>query len=199
MFTKISRYYALPEVTSLDAQGRLLPSKKLRLLPAVSASFQHTVKAVDRLDHLAYQYYKQPRKWWKICDANAEVMSPQALLGHLPLMTQKFGLPFKDEPPPWYLLQQKLLNTAGVETVHLVEERQLITITQQDKPVHLEKYLSALVITSNQTQITTEVLKAMIALEVNIENDEISIDSVERIGKPIFIPPDNIKPVDYGV
>ena len=81
MFSKISRYRKLPDVVTIDVQGRRLESKSLRLLPEVTGIFLHTVESGDRLDHLAYKYYKQPRKWWRICDANPEFPSPQALLG----------------------------------------------------------------------------------------------------------------------
>lgn len=79
MFSRISRYRKLADVVTTDAKGRKLASKSLRLPPEVSGTFLHTVEEVDRLDHLAYKYYKQPRKWWRICDANPEFMSPQAL------------------------------------------------------------------------------------------------------------------------
>ena len=64
MFSKISRYRKLPDTVSSDARGRSLQSKTLRLLPEVSGEFRHTVEEVDRLDHLAYKYYRQSRKWW---------------------------------------------------------------------------------------------------------------------------------------
>ena len=79
MFSRISRYRKLPDIVTTDSHGRTLPSKTLRLLPQVAGTFRHTVEDVDRLDHLAYKYYQQPRKWWRIVDANPEFMSPQAL------------------------------------------------------------------------------------------------------------------------
>lgn len=51
MFSKISRYRKLPDVVAVDAQGRRLESKGLRLLPELTGTFLHTVEAGDRLDH----------------------------------------------------------------------------------------------------------------------------------------------------
>ena len=81
MFSKISRYRAVPDVAAADAQGRVRLTKDLRPLPDVRGQFLHTVDAGDRLDLLAYRYYGQSVKWWRICDANPEFLSPLALLG----------------------------------------------------------------------------------------------------------------------
>ena len=77
-----------------------MASKTLRLLPQVSGTFRHTVEDVDRLDHLAYKYYQQPRKWWRISDANPEFLSPQALLGKEPIVTDRFPVTFDGRPAP---------------------------------------------------------------------------------------------------
>lgn len=90
MFSKISRYYKVPDVAVPDAQGRVFASKDLRLLPAVTGTFQHVVKAGDRLDHLSHKYYSQPLQWWHICDANPEFLSPLALLGDEVIVTTRF-------------------------------------------------------------------------------------------------------------
>ena len=92
MFSKISRYRTLPDVVTTDARGRTVSSKALRPLPTVSGTFLHTVEGVDRLEHLAFKYYQQPRNWWRICDANPEFMSPQGLLGKEPVVTARFPL-----------------------------------------------------------------------------------------------------------
>ena len=115
MFSKISRYRKLPDEVTTDAKGRTLESKSLRLLPEVSGEFLHTVEEVDRLDHLAYKYYKQPRKWWRICDANPEFMSPQALLGKEPIVTVLFPVEWVGSEPLWSDLLRKLLQKIGIE------------------------------------------------------------------------------------
>ena len=35
---------------------------------------EHTVLHTDRLDHLADQYYKNDRRWWRIMDANVQFL-----------------------------------------------------------------------------------------------------------------------------
>ncbi|MEN8177715.1 MAG: hypothetical protein ABFS39_03765 [Pseudomonadota bacterium] len=35
---------------------------------------EHTVLHTDRLDHLANDYYKSDRRWWRVMDANAEFL-----------------------------------------------------------------------------------------------------------------------------
>ena len=77
MFSDLSRYRTLPDIVTTDAEGRTLASKTLRPLPEAPGTFRHTVEDVDRLDHLAYKYYRQPTKWWRMSDANPEFLSPQ--------------------------------------------------------------------------------------------------------------------------
>lgn len=128
MFTKISRYRKIPDIVTTDAKGRALESKSLRLLPEVSGTFLHTVEEVDRLDHLAYKYYKQPRKWWRICDANPEFMSPQALLGKEPTVMDRFPVTFNGNgsQPPWGDLVRNLSEKVGVMDVKVVEDIRLL-------------------------------------------------------------------------
>ena len=90
MFSRISRYHTLPDIVTTDAEGRTFASKTLRPLPQVSGTFRHTVEDADRLDQLAYKYYREPRKWWRMSDANPEFLSPQALLGKEPIVTDRF-------------------------------------------------------------------------------------------------------------
>lgn len=119
MFSKISRYRKLTDDVAVDAKGRRLASKSLRLLPEVSGDFLHTVEEIDRLDHLSYKYYQQPRTWWRICDANPMFLSPHALLGKEPLMTAQFPLSWDGPTPPWSVLLKDLMQMFGVETAHL--------------------------------------------------------------------------------
>lgn len=36
---------------------------------------EHTLTATDRFDLLALHYYNDTRKWWRILDANPEILS----------------------------------------------------------------------------------------------------------------------------
>lgn len=122
MFSKISRYRGLPAVAVPDAQGRVLASSSLRLLPAATGVFQHAVEEFDRLDHLAYKYYDQPRDWWRIADANPGFLSPLALLGHEPRRTLRIPLGWAGPWAPWAQLLAALRATPGVEAAHLGTE-----------------------------------------------------------------------------
>lgn len=130
MFSKLSRYRKLLDVVTTDVQGRSLQSKTLRLLPEVSGDFLHTVEEVDRLDHLAYKYYRQPRKWWRICDANPAFMSPQALLGKGPQAAARFPIVWEGPMPPWPILLRALADVVGVEDAGMGTSDQPLPDTQ---------------------------------------------------------------------
>jgi hypothetical protein len=171
MFSKYSRYRKLPDEVTLDVKGRRLLSKSLRLLPEVTGTFQHTLEESDRLDHLAYKYYKQPRKWWRLCDANPDFMWPQDLLGKTPFLTQHFPLAFNGpgSEPHWATLLSRLNTLVGVEDAWLDEGEQSITIvynrlnTQADTLAH-------------------EIEQAGFTVEYP--------QTIGRLGKRIVIPPD---------
>ena len=79
MIFKGSRYEGVPVYRVTDAAGRTFTAFKIRLVPRTPAGFLHTVKADERLDLLAYRYYRNPEKSWLIADANGE-MDPEDLL-----------------------------------------------------------------------------------------------------------------------
>lgn len=215
MFSKSSRYQKLSDITTTDAKGRSLPSISLRLLPEVTGTFFHTVEEVDRLDHLAYKYYKKPGKWWRICDANPDFMSPQALLGKEPVVTDQFplitarnqsdGTQPPDTQPPWSRLLKNLEKLVGVESVRVVENIQLVEEEKvhngQTVQVFVEHYQRALIITYNQLNVSTSALleainDTLLEAREELETEEESYfevgqtESIGRVGKKIIIPPD---------
>jgi hypothetical protein len=195
MFSKASRYRKLADVVTVDDQGRSLPSKTLRLLPDVSGQFLHTIEAVDRLDHLAYKYYRKPRKWWHICDANPEFMSPQALLGKEPIVTERFALSLADElgVPPWAALRQILDETVGVSDFQVLENWELVpqiqSIGEQQVRVMIDSFQRAVIVTYNTMNINPYDLGAAMA-ESGFEVGQ--PERIGRVGKRIVIPPDTI-------
>lgn len=195
MFSKISRYRKLPDVVTTDAKGQSLASTDLRLFPEVSGTFLHTVEALDRLDHLAYKYYKQPRKWWRICDANPEFMSPQDLLGKQPIVTDRFPLTLKvsGAQPPWAELLRKLYKTLGVEDVKIAEDIHLVPEKQthngQQATVHVEHFERAVIVTYNRMNLSAEDLVSIIT-DTGFEVSQ--PENIGRVGKKIVIPPDVI-------
>jgi len=170
MFAKISRYRKLPDEVTVDVNGQRLESKSLRLLPEVTGTFLHTIEDGDRLDHLAYKYYKQPRKWWRICDANPEFLSPPALLGKVPIVTERFPLTFSGTgSAPWAMLLARMASLVGVEDTWLAEDE------------------ASVVITYNQMSIQSADLADALAMAgFAVEQPQ----SIGRTGKQIVIPPD---------
>lgn len=189
MFSRISRYRKLPDVVTTDSKGRILVSKTLRLSPPVSGTFRHTVEDADRLDHLAYTYYRQPHKWWRISDANPEFLSPQALLGKEPTVTDRFPLTFAGAQPPWAALVQNLTRQVGVEEVKVVEEIRLMpqqqTLAGRPVTVHLEQFARAVIVTYNRLNVSGGDLARIMAASGFVSGHP---ESVGRVGKPIIIP-----------
>lgn len=114
MFSSNSRYYKLKNVAKQDSVGRISSSKELRLLPQTSGKYQHVIEDTDRLDNMAFKYYKKPGQWWRICDANPEFMSPRALIGKEPLRQTSFDLQWDGIRAPWYQLMMLLQDEVGV-------------------------------------------------------------------------------------
>jgi hypothetical protein len=117
VFSRISRYRDLPDVAVPDATGRVVASRELRLPPVPEGRLLHTVEEGDRLDHLGYKYYKQPRDWWRIADANPAFLSPRALLGDDAHATLRVPLRWEGPFPPWSPLLRELRGTPGVDSV----------------------------------------------------------------------------------
>jgi len=123
MFFKNSRYYKLDNAAKLDANGVVVESKQMRLSPVVSGEFQHIIEDTDRLDSLAFKYYKKPGQWWHLCDANTEFMSPRALLGKEPVHLTNFEVQWDGLQAPWHHLRNALMLEVGVESVLLGNEQ----------------------------------------------------------------------------
>ena len=79
MIFKGSRYEKTGAYTIADASGRSVSALKIRFASPTPAGFLHTFSAGERLDLLAFQYYRNPEKFWLIADANSE-MDPEDLL-----------------------------------------------------------------------------------------------------------------------
>lgn len=73
MIFKGSRYESTPIVDVIDASGRAVAAIGIRFTPPTTAGYVHTVTDSDRLDLLAYHYYRNPEKFWLIGDANSEL------------------------------------------------------------------------------------------------------------------------------
>ncbi|MGA1870561.1 MAG: hypothetical protein ACMUJM_18655 [bacterium] len=191
MFSRKSRYRKLPDIVTIDVKGRLLKSRTLRMVPDVPGDFYHIVEEVDRLDHLGYKYYKQPIKWWRICDANPQFMSPQALLGKEAIESYRFPLTFNDNSsqPPWSTLLKRLSQEIGIIGVKVNEDVKLILEEQihdgEQVTVYAEHPERSVMVTYNR-------MNKNIADLVNIIKDAgFSVgqpQKIDRVGKNIIIP-----------
>jgi len=71
MFGKKSRYAKVTDAGWVDGKGRTIKYKRIRFIPPTPPQRGHIVTEGERLDHISYFYYKDARRFWRICDANA--------------------------------------------------------------------------------------------------------------------------------
>ena len=76
MFFKGSRYEKVETVKTTDAVGREIAYKKVRVITPPRAERMHTVNAADRLDLVADRYFREPERFWRICDCNLALWPP---------------------------------------------------------------------------------------------------------------------------
>lgn len=72
MFTRRSRY-AAARPFSAGADGAFAGIRP-RAIAAATGVIEHTVREGDRLDLLAKHYYNDDRLWWRIVDANPDLV-----------------------------------------------------------------------------------------------------------------------------
>ena len=70
MFFKGSRYADVPTHEATAADGTIVRYKKVRFIPPTRAVRGHTITEGDRLDNIAYRHFRDPERFWRICDAN---------------------------------------------------------------------------------------------------------------------------------
>jgi hypothetical protein len=191
MFSKRSRYAKLDDTSAADAQGREIAEKSLRPMPEVNGTFLHTVEEGDRLDHLGFTYYKDSTRWWRICDANPEWMSPQAMLGKEPMTTVRIPVTVpKGESPPWSALGAALAARVGIETALIVDElREVEREVQENGRTHAytgERDAMAIIVTFNRMNIG---LKDIVHIVNKTGFSAGDPGGIGRTGKKIVIPP----------
>lgn len=79
MFFKGSRYEKVPTRTLTDPSGRVIAYKSTRFISPTQPMEGHLVAADQRFDHIAWLHYRDPLRYWRICDAN-EALWPDDLL-----------------------------------------------------------------------------------------------------------------------
>jgi len=73
MFERGSRYESVPEATYVDADGRTIRYKALRITPPPGGAVLFTVRQDDRLDRIAYATMRDGRLWWRVADAGLAI------------------------------------------------------------------------------------------------------------------------------
>jgi len=79
MIFKGSRYENVGTYQVTNESGQTVNVLAIRFIPATPAGYRHTFTADERLDLLAFTFYRNPEKFWLIADANTE-MDPDDLL-----------------------------------------------------------------------------------------------------------------------
>ncbi len=79
MIFKGSRYAKTGVYDVVMPGGKSVKALSIRLVPNTPAGFLHRFTADERLDLLAFRFYRNPEKFWLIADANGE-MDPEDLL-----------------------------------------------------------------------------------------------------------------------
>jgi len=76
-FKKGSRYQAATRFVPVDPAIDPRPpfaGIRARRIDAAPGVLEHTVQAGQRLDLLALDYYNDTQKWWRILDANPQIL-----------------------------------------------------------------------------------------------------------------------------
>ncbi|MDH4187267.1 MAG: hypothetical protein OEV08_09730 [Nitrospira sp.] len=196
MFSKISRYKKLEDVVVVNRDGKLSASKAFRLIPEVDGEFLHTVEENDRLDHLGFKYYNQPRKWWRICDANPDYPFPPALLGKDAMVVEQFPVIIDNEVDEavWSDVLRDLNGLVGVEHARLVkEEVELVersaTIFSETVTLLVPLYRYTIIVHYNGMNLDSrQLMNRMTGLDLTVGPPE----RVGRVGKTIVIPPNTV-------
>ena len=85
MIDRRSRYARTPVLTADDGRGGTQQVLDLRETPATSAVLSVVATDADRLDLLAFRYYRDPTRFWRICDATSDLDPFDVLLPGQPV------------------------------------------------------------------------------------------------------------------
>ena len=72
MIDRKSRYRSTPVLTVEDGRGAVQPLLDLRPAPPTPSALEIAPTGSDRLDLLAWRFYRDPTRFWRICDASSE-------------------------------------------------------------------------------------------------------------------------------
>jgi hypothetical protein len=80
MFAKGSRYEKVPIATYKDPSQRAIAYVTTRYIGPTPAFIGHQVTDGERLDLIAHQYFRDPLRFWRICDANLATWPDEILV-----------------------------------------------------------------------------------------------------------------------
>lgn len=80
MLVKKSRYNG-GRLFEPQGQEGVFRGLRARAVTTLEGVIEHTITDTDRLDHLARHYYGDDRLWWRIIDANPQLLFADKLLG----------------------------------------------------------------------------------------------------------------------
>ena len=80
MFFKGSRYEGARPFAPAPGGREIFPGVRQREVATPPGAVEHVIRAGDRLDLLARHYYNDDRLWWRIVDANPEILFAGDLL-----------------------------------------------------------------------------------------------------------------------
>jgi hypothetical protein len=85
MIDRKSRYRSTPVLTVEDGRGGTQPLLDLRPAPPTPSALKIAPTGSDRLDLLAWRFYRDPTRFWRICDASSELDPFEVLVPGEPL------------------------------------------------------------------------------------------------------------------
>lgn len=74
MFFEGTRYRKVATIVYTEADGSTRTITAAREPVAAGGAMSYQVREGDRLDALAQRFYRDPRKWWLIADANPQLL-----------------------------------------------------------------------------------------------------------------------------
>lgn len=74
MLIKKSRYRNSALFALLEDGSEVFAGLRPRAIETASGEIEHEWQAGDRIDHMARNYYNDDRRWWRILDANPELL-----------------------------------------------------------------------------------------------------------------------------
>jgi hypothetical protein len=79
MFFRGSRYQDVPTLDHQGVDGRVIRYKALRCIPPTPGIARHIVDEGERSDHIAFEHFRDPERFWRLADANL-VIHPETLV-----------------------------------------------------------------------------------------------------------------------